>query len=91
MTDTIKVQEAVKEIVGVVKHLVDHPDEVEINIIPGTYRIGVELHTNSADIGQVVGKNGHIGVSLRSILSAVAGKNKMKIDLDYITEEKNRR
>jgi hypothetical protein len=88
---TEDVREAVDAVMGIIKHLVDHPDEVEVNMRPGAYRLGVELYTHSGDVGQVVGRNGHIGSSLRSILSAIAGKHKVKIDLDYITEEENSR
>lgn len=85
------VQSAVMDVMGIVKHLVDHPEEVEINMRPGKYRLGVELYTNPSDVGQVVGRNGYLGTSLRAFLAAIAGKHKIKIDLDFITEEDNAR
>jgi hypothetical protein len=38
----------------------------------------------------VLGRNAHLINSLRSLLSAVAGKNKISIDLDYVTDGENR-
>ncbi len=88
---TQEIEKVVLDIVGIVRHLVDHPEDVEINIRPGAYRLGVELYTNPKDVGQVVGRNGYLGSSLRAFLAAVAGKHKIKIDLDYVTEEDNAR
>jgi hypothetical protein len=82
---------AAQEIVNIVRHIVDHPDKVEVRVRPGTYRIAVELFTAPTDVGQVVGRSGHLTSSLRSFLSALAGKHKIKIDFDYVTEEENAR
>lgn len=82
---------AVQEIVGIVRHIVDHPDKVEVHVRPGTMRIVAELFTDPADVGQVVGRSGHLTSSLRSFLSALAGKHKIKLDFDYVTEEENAR
>jgi predicted RNA-binding protein YlqC (UPF0109 family) len=83
--------DAVKEVVSIVRHFVDHPDHVEVNIRPGPYRITAELYTHSQDVGQVVGRNGYLTTSLRAFLAAIAGKHRIKIDLDYVTEEDNAR
>lgn len=80
---------AVRYIVGFVKYIVDNPNDVEINVRPGAYRIVVELYTNSKDVGQVIGRNGHVVASIRSLLSAIAGKNRIKIDFDFVTEDDN--
>lgn len=75
----------------IVRHFVDHPDLVEVNVRPGAYRLAVELYTHQDDVGQVVGRNGYLSTSLRAFLAAFAGKHRIKIDLDYVTEEDNAR
>ena len=82
---------AAKEIVFTVRHLVNHPDEVEVNVRPGPYRLTVELYTHADDVGQVVGRNGYLSTSLRAILAAFAGKNRIQVELDFVTEEDNAR
>lgn len=82
---------AAKEIVMIVRHFVDHADQVEVNVRPGAYRLAVELYTHPEDVGQVVGRNGYLSTSLRAFLAAFAGKHRIKIDLDYVTEEDNAR
>lgn len=86
-----EIQAAAKEIVMIVRHFVDHPEQVEVNIRPGAYRMAIELYTNPSDVGQVVGRNGYLSTSLRAFLAAFAGKHRVKIDLDYVTEEDNAR
>lgn len=80
----------VSSIIGVVRLLVNNPDSVKVNVIPSEHSITVELHTDPADVGQVLGKSGHLMDSIRSILSAFAGKNRLQVHFDYITEIKGR-
>jgi predicted RNA-binding protein YlqC (UPF0109 family) len=49
----------------------------------------VELHTDAADVGQVIGRQGGVIGSIRGILSAYGGKHRIRVDLDYVTEQKN--
>lgn len=79
-----------RSIVEIVKLLVNNPEEVRINISPSQHNITIELHTDPSDVGQVLGKSGHLKDSIRSLLSAFAGKNEIKIQFDFITEWKRR-
>jgi predicted RNA-binding protein YlqC (UPF0109 family) len=49
----------------------------------------VELHTDASDVGQVIGRQGSVISSIRGLLSAYGGKHRIRVDLDYITEQKN--
>ena len=93
MAEEIKqeVVDAVEETIRIIRHYVNHPEDVEVNMSRGTYRINAELHTHPRDVGQVVGSNAYLISSLRSFLAAIAGKHRIKINLDYITEEENSR
>lgn len=92
MTSTNEVvSAAIHDIVGIVRHLVDHPDEVKVTIRDGKYRIVVELETAPSDVGYVVGRSGYLATSLRAFLSALAGKHRLRIDFEYVTEEDNAR
>ncbi len=76
-------------ILTIVKGIVDHPEEVTVNVRFGELRLLAELHTDPADVGSVIGRRGHIVGSIRSIISAFAGKNRVNVDFDYVTEEDN--
>lgn len=83
-----EVVEALKSIlVGIVSGIVDHPDEVHVNVVPASFRLLSELHTSPDDVGQVIGRSGYVIDSIRKILSAYGGKHGIKIDLDYVTEK----
>ena len=84
-------KEAAEYVVRMVKYIVDHPDDVKINVSASGYTMTVSLETNEDDVGQVIGKRAHLITSIRSMLSAVAGRNKIVILFDYITEQDNRR
>ena len=74
----------------IVRGIVDSPDRVEVNIVPSQFRLIVELHTSETDVGQVIGKNGHVVSSIRSILTAHGGREGLKVEMDYITERSNK-
>ena len=50
--------------------MVDHPDEVVLEEIPGRESTLFELQVASEDLGKVIGRQGRTARSLRSLLSA---------------------
>jgi predicted RNA-binding protein YlqC (UPF0109 family) len=74
-----------------VQSIVDHPEAVEVVVVPASYRVLVELHTSPDDIGQVIGRQGSVVDSIRCLLSAYGGKHRIRIDLDYVTEQRRDR
>jgi len=70
-----------------VRRLVDHPEAVTVNVVPSSYRLLAELHTDPKDVGQVIGKNGHVITSIRSLVTAFGGKHRCRVELDYVTEQ----
>jgi predicted RNA-binding protein YlqC (UPF0109 family) len=71
---------------GLVQSIVDDPSKVHVNVIPASYRLLAELHTDPEDVGQVIGRRGSVVGSIRSILTAYGGKHGIKVDLSYVTE-----
>jgi predicted RNA-binding protein YlqC (UPF0109 family) len=84
---TKEVIDGLRELVGsMVSSIVDHPEQVEVNVVPASYRLLAELHTCPDDVGQVIGRSGAVIAAIRTILAAHGGRSKIKIDLDYVTE-----
>lgn len=91
MAVTKETREALRQLViHIVEEIVDHETDVEVNIVPATSRLVVELHTNPNDVGQVVGRDGAVVTGIRAILSAFAGKNRIGVDFDYVTDQEKR-
>ncbi len=74
-----------KELVEVIaKALVDHPDEVSVTETESDKSILVELRVAQADMGKVIGKQGRIARSIRSVVKAAASKQDKKVIVEII-------
>ena len=56
---------------GIIKAIVDKPDEVNINLTESENTLIYELKVGEGDVGKVIGKN--VG-SIRTLLSAATAK-----------------
>ena len=68
----------------IVKRLVDRPDEVSINEIQGEKTIVLELRVGDGELGKVIGKNGRIAQSIRTLLTATSAKDHKRVVLEIL-------
>ncbi len=68
----------------IVRELVDTPDEVSITEIPGDEATTYEVRVAADDLGKVIGKQGRIANALRTIIKAVAMKEKKKVYVEIV-------
>ncbi len=74
-----------KELVEVIaKALVDLPDEVVVTEREEDKAIVVELKVAPDDMGKVIGKQGRIAKSIRSVVKAAASKVDKKVIVDIV-------
>lgn len=74
-----------KELVEVLaKALVDKPEEVRVKEIIKDRTIIYELSVNQDDMGKIIGKQGRIAKSLRTVVSAAAVKENKKIVIEIM-------
>ena len=74
-----------KELVEVIaKSLVDHPDEVVVTEKETDKAIVVELKVASDDMGKVIGKQGRIAKSIRTVVKAAATKDDKKVVVEIM-------
>lgn len=79
--------EAAQQLVlHIIEEIVDHSSAIRVDVTPSNFHLLIELHTAATDIGQVVGKRGSVAESIRTILAAFAGKNRISVTLLYVTE-----
>ena len=77
--------EEMKELVEVIaKSLVDHPDEVVVTEKETEKAIVVELKVASDDMGKVIGKQGRIAKSIRTVVKAAATKDDKKVVVEIL-------
>ncbi len=74
-----------KELVEVIaKSLVDHPEEVVVTEKETDKSIVVELKVASEDMGKVIGKQGRIAKSIRTVVKAAATKDDKKVIVEIM-------
>ncbi|MBO5237493.1 MAG: KH domain-containing protein [Lachnospiraceae bacterium] len=65
----------------IAKSLVDHPDEVVVTQTESEDVITVELKVAADDMGKVIGKQGSIAKSIRTVVKAAASKGDKKVEV----------
>ncbi len=65
----------------IAKSLVDHPDEVVVTQTESEGLIVVELKVAADDMGKVIGKQGSIAKSIRTVVKAASSKGDKKVDV----------
>jgi len=64
--------------------LVDYPDQIEIREIHGNDTVILELHVNPNDMGKVIGKQGRIAKSIRSVIKAATVRQPLPVFVEIV-------
>ena len=74
-----------KEILNtIIVNLVDDKDAVEVNEINGTQSVVFEVKVAENDMVKIIGKQGSIAKSIRTVMKAVASKEHKKATVEFI-------
>ena len=74
-----------KEIIEtIILNLVDNKDAVQVNEVQGEKSIVFEVKVSDSDMGKVIGKQGRIAKSIRTIMKAVASKENKRVSIEFI-------
>lgn len=68
----------------IAKELVDHPEEVSVSQKEVDGKIILELKVAPEDMGKVIGKQGRIAKSIRTIMKATTSQESKKVVVDII-------
>ena len=74
-------QEALTRLVQL---MVDEPDQVSIEEIPGRDSILFELQVDAEDLGKVIGRQGRTARALRSLLAARGTRDGERYELEIL-------
>lgn len=70
----------------IVRSVVDTPDEVKVETRNEIGLTRYHVHVKGNEVGQVIGKQGRTARALRTILAAIAMKEKRRFELDIVTD-----
>lgn len=80
-----------KEILEIIiKHLVENKDEVEITEIPNSENdkiVTMQVKVAKDDMGRIIGKQGRIASSIRTVMKSVGAKERKKVTVEFIDEK----
>ena len=78
-------QERVLELVSyLVVNLVEHPDDVTVDVVRRQDRDVYQVRVNEADLGKVIGKGGQTAEAMRVLLTAVSAHTDQRIGLEIV-------
>ncbi|MDD4062175.1 MAG: KH domain-containing protein [Candidatus Pacebacteria bacterium] len=75
----------------VVKALVDHPEDVQVERKVDEMGVLLSLRINSKDMGQVIGRAGATAKSIRNLIRIIGLKNQARVNLKIEEPEGGRR
>ena len=79
-----------KELVEfIVRSLVDNPDEVRVNAYDDRSETILELSVAGDDMGRVIGRNGRVINSIRSLVQVSAAKEGKRVNLEVLEADRN--
>ena len=74
-----------KEILtSIISNLVDNKDEVEIKEIENEKTIVFEVKVAQSDMGKIIGRQGRIAKSIRTVVKAAGSKEHKKVSVEFI-------
>ncbi|MFD2612974.1 KH domain-containing protein [Paenibacillus gansuensis] len=75
-----------KELISVIAQgLVDHPEEVRVNVVEGEHAVVYELSVHPSDVGKVIGKQGRIAKAIRTVVTSAAVKETKRVNVEIVS------
>ena len=71
----------------VVRSLVDDPEAVRVEALPGGGRrrnLLLEVRTGPGDMGRVIGRRGKTAQAIRAVVRAAATRDGVDVDVDFV-------
>ena len=68
----------------IILNLVDDKDSVEIKELNGERSVVFEVKVADGDMGKIIGKQGRLAKSIRTVVKAVANKEQKRVTVEFI-------
>ena len=68
----------------IICNLVDNKEAVEIKELEGEKSVVFEVKVAEEDMGKIIGKQGRLAKSIRTVMKAVAGREQKRVTIEFI-------
>lgn len=71
----------------IILHLVDNKEAVNITEVANPENekdVTFEVKVAKNDMGRIIGKQGKVAKSIRTVMKSVAGKDRKKVDIEFV-------
>lgn len=68
----------------IILSLVDNKDAVQINELDGEKSVVFEVKVAEEDMGKVIGRQGRLAKSIRTLVKSIVGKEHKKVTVEFI-------
>ena len=74
-----------KEIIEtIILNLVDNKDSVQVNEVQGEKSIVFEVKVANEDMGKVIGRQGRLAKSIRTVVKSIGAREHKKVSVEFI-------
>lgn len=71
----------------IARSLVDDPDAVSVEVEEGDDEVTLTLFVGEGDMGRVIGRDGRIANTIRSLLRVMAARDGRHVELEILSNE----
>lgn len=68
----------------IIENLVDDKEAISIKEVAGEQSVVFEVKVSEKDMGKIIGKQGKIAQSIRTVMKAVASKEHKRVSVEFI-------
>ena len=68
----------------IIKNIVENQDAVSINEKEEADRITFEVKVQESDMGRIIGRNGKVANSIRTLMKALGSREKKKVSVEFL-------
>lgn len=71
----------------IIASLVDNKEEISIEEVANNEKsVDFKVKVASGDMGKVIGKQGRVAKSIRTVMKSVAGKDGKRVNVEFVEE-----
>lgn len=70
----------------IIKSLVENEEQVIITEKEDEKELSFQVKVGSQDMGKVIGKQGRVAKSIRTVMKSIAGKEHKKVNIEFLED-----